>query len=244
LSSWRHSIAGLPPKLVAGFIYVAGVFGIGFAFLNLVPFRIASEVESDGVKLLGLFRARPNFEGFRLVAELGTCMQKGKRPRDWDESVIQKLLAYRKGAPEESGWNLYCYYFAMDRQDLARAREYLSTALAQYLGYSGLSRSALFLEGAYFEARHNANVAAAFGWLAEANQEQRVEEQTHCRAEAALLWARGRFEEGARRAEAGLKAIPLSRDLGGRQAEKEWLDELLSLCNKGMAVGHAKDHPH
>lgn len=235
MSGWRHSIVGLPPRFVAGFIYVAGVFGIGFAFLNLIPFRITTEVGSDGARLLSLLKTRPNAIGWRLVAELGISMQKGQRPRDWEPSVVRKLLACRKGAPEESGWNLYCYYYALDGRDLIRAGDYLSAALAQYMGYSGLSRSALFLEGAYFEARHNSNVAAAFGWLAEANQEERVEEQTHCRAEAALLWARGRYEEGARRAEAGLKAISLSRDIGGSQAEKEWLEELLSLCNQGIA---------
>lgn len=243
-SALRPSAVGLtflPPKFIAGFIYVAGVFGIGFAFLNLIPFRITAGFESDGARLLGLIMKRPSYEGIRLLSILGRSMVCGTRPRDWEGALIQKLLACRKGSPQEAGWNLYCYYYFLDKGEVKQAGACLVTALAQYQGYPSISRSALFLEGAYFEARHNSNIAAAFGWLEEANQEKRVEEQTHCRAEAALLWARGRFAEAASRAEDGLKAIPFSADLGGRQAEKDWLEELLSLCQASIAKDQKKE---
>ena len=160
-------------------------------------------------------------------------MSKGIRPRNWETIQVKRLQDSLTGDSTDAQANLYCYYHYLDCGQIEQAGQYLERALTNYTGYPAVSRNSLFLEGAYFQARYRSNVAAAFGCLAE-SKEGNAEEQTHCRAEAALLWARGRFAEAANRAEAGLKAIPNSRDLGGRLAEKEWLEELLQACQKSI----------
>jgi hypothetical protein len=220
-------------NLTSACLNVAALIGIALTLTTLIP-GSTSGFLSDGGQLLALLRGGARAQGNQMLALLGGTMASGTRPREWDPALIERLLAFRKGSPEESPWNLYCYYYALDGGQIERAGEYLELALTQHQGYPSISRDALFLEGAYFEARHHHNVPAAFGWLAESTQSH-IEEQTRCRAEAALLWARGRFAEAACRAEAGLRAIPQSHDLGGRIAEKEWLEELLQLCQKGIA---------
>lgn len=233
-SSWDEITANSvfsPKKPFTIYLNLAGLAGLALACATLTPMRTTG-FSTDGAHLWNLLKRSKRTEGNVLLAALSGNMQRGARPRDWDQDTVARLLACRDGSQEDSVGNLYGYYWALDSRRIDLAKEYLELALAQHHGYPTNSRSALFLEGAYFEARHNFNVAAAFGWLADANHEQRVEEQTHCRAEAALLWARGQHAEGAGRAEAGLKAIPLSADLGGRQAEQEWLEDLLNLCLK------------
>ncbi|HEV8061110.1 MAG TPA: hypothetical protein VGP68_14620 [Gemmataceae bacterium] len=170
-----------------------------------------------------------------MQAILAGCMVKGTRPREWDPTLIERLLALRKGLPEDSLWNLYCYYYAMDCGQIDRADQYLGLALSQREGYPIESRAALFLEGAYFDARFRSDLLAASFWHAK-SKEGHAEEQAHCRAEAAIFWAMGKLGEAVARAEAGLRAIPRSRDLGGRIAEQEWLEELFQLCRKGIAA--------
>jgi hypothetical protein len=131
------------------------------------------------------------------------------------------------------GCKLYGYFYARDTGQIEQAGEYLMLALAHP---EALPIATLCLEGAYFEALYRGNVARASAWL-ERSRQGTAEKQTRCRAEAAVLWAQGLHAEAATQAEAGLKAIPFSNDLGGRNAEKEWLQDLLNLCLKGMSEG-------
>ncbi len=224
-----------PQNLTSACLNVSAVIGIALALTTLIPGSTLGFL-SDGGQLLDLLRGGGRAEGNHLQAILAGSMAKGTRPRGWDPALIERLLALRKGSPEDSLWNLYCYYYAMDCGQIDRADQYLGLALSQREGYPIESRAALFLEGAYFDARFRSDLLAAAFWHAE-SKEGHAEEQAHCRAEAAIFWAMGKLAEAMARAEAGLRAIPQSRDLGGRIAEQEWLEELLQLCRKGIAGG-------
>ncbi len=65
-----------------------------------------------------------------MQAILAGSMVKGTRPRRWDPALIEPLLAQRKGLPEDSLWNLYGYYYAMDCGQIDRADQYLGLAFA------------------------------------------------------------------------------------------------------------------
>jgi hypothetical protein len=99
--------------------------------------------------------------------------------------------------------------------------------VSQLQGYQADFRPALQLEAAFFEARHRRNVVAARAWLERARAGH-AERYTRLRAEAAILWAEGRYAEAAAKAEAGLAAIPRSAAGGSAVLESEWLNSILA----------------
>ena len=217
-----------PKNLAAACFAASGVLAFAYGVPALVPVRHTGS-SSDGAKLIDLFLRKDQTERNAVLSMLAIQMSQGTRPRDWEQAFVNRLLRARTDAPDNAPTNLFAYYWALDCGKIQEAREFLQLALAQFEGYPIDSRAALFLEGAYFTARYEDDVPAAFGWLAE-SREGYAEEQTRCRAEAALLLARGQFAEAKSQAKAGLKAIPNSKDLGGRMAEKEWLEDLLRQC--------------
>ena len=225
-----------PQNMVATCLNTAGLLGVGFWSINMTPWK-SGGFSTDGAQFFDLLAGGGEPKRSPLLISLGASMSTGTRPRDWDRFVVERLLASRTGSPTDAQSNLYAYYWALDRREMHEAEEHLELALAQYEGYPLVSRSSLFLEGAYSAARYRSDVPAAFGWFAESEQGS-AEEQTRCRAEAALMWARGRFSEGAILAVQGLEAIPRSVDLGGRKAEQEWLEDLLRQCRGSSVTGH------
>ncbi len=217
-----------PKNLAAGCFSASGLLALGIAFFSLIPLRL-NGVTSDGAKLIDLFLRRDLTERNVVLSMLASQMGQGTRPRDWDQAMVDRLLAARTDAADNAPANLFAYYWAVDCGKIDEARQFLQLALSQFEGYPSDTRASLFLEGAYFAARHDSDVTAAFDWLAN-SREGYAEEQTRCRAEAALLLVRGKFAEARSQAEAGLKAIPNSKDLGGRMAEQEWLEDLLRQC--------------
>jgi hypothetical protein len=222
-----------PRSLATGCLNVAGLLGLLMACISLVPTRSAG-IGSDAYRLFALLASRPGAKRDILLAILYGTMLNGTRPRDWEPIIVERLLAAREGTQEDASSNLYAYYHALDSGRVEEGGQFLDLALAQRDGFPVASREALFLEGAYFEARHRRNVAAARAWLKQSKPGV-SEAQTWHRAEAAVLWADGHHADAAALAETGLQAIPHSRDLGGRLAEKEWLEDLVDACQKGMA---------
>src|SRR5262249_55294630 len=102
----------------------------------------------------------------------------------------------------------------------------LDLAVSQRQGCPAEFRPALLLEAAFFDARYRHDVPAARAWLEQA-QGGHAERPTRLRAEAAILWAEGRYAEAAVLAEAGLAAIPRSAPHGSAITESEWLNAIL-----------------
>ena len=81
------------------------------------------------------------------------------------------------------------------------------------------------MEAAFFDGRHRRDATRAQHWLKKVERGQ-LEEQTHLRAEAAVLLAEGRCLAAAEKVEAALTALPQSTDPGGALAEEDWLNDL------------------
>jgi hypothetical protein len=224
-----------PQNVGTGCLNIAGLFGLWTGCANLIPFT-RKGFPTDGQRLRELLSGGTRAERELLVAALWGSMVTGTRPRDWEPTIIERMLAYREGSTEDALANLYGYYYALDSDQLERADQYLTLALAQADALPVASQASFFVEGAYFEAFHHGNSERASTWL-ERSKHGPLEEQTRCRAEAAVLWAQGRYAEAASQAEAGLRAIPFSSDLGGRIAEKELLEQLLNSCLKAISEG-------
>jgi hypothetical protein len=203
-----------------------------------LPFRSRGP-RSDGAQLLDLLRGRPRAERRLVAVALVTAWQDGVRPRAWEAELVERLLALREGTEDDVGANICGYYYALDSGQSERAGRLLDWAVSQLQGYQADFRPALQLEAAFFEARHRRNVVAARAWLERARAGH-AERYTRLRAEAAILWAEGRYAEAAAKAEAGLAAIPRSAAGGSAVLESEWLNSILAE-SRGVQPGGTTD---
>jgi len=135
----------------------------------------------------------------------------GVRPRDWDAGLAA-LLEPPEGSREEY-LLLLAYYHTYDRGDIERARRLLDRAIA------------LLSEGSVF----NPTLIRA-----EAAYPFSLEEHTRRRAEAAVRFAEGRYAEAVAAAEAGIDAVPRSRDPGGAKAERDWLEAVRTASQRAL----------
>jgi hypothetical protein len=191
-----------------------------------LPFR-SRGLRSDGAQLLDLLRGRPRAERRLVAVTLVTAWQNGVRPRAWEAGFVERLLVLREGTEDDVGANVCGYYYALDSGQTERAGRLLDLAVSQLRGYQADFRPALLLEAAFFEARHRRNVVAARARLEQA-QSGPAERYTRLRAEAAILWAEGRYAEAAAKAEEGLATIPRSAALSNAVLESEWLNSILA----------------
>ncbi len=209
-------------------LFCFGLMNLLLFLVTVIPYRYAG-LDSDGAQLLDLLWGGTRTERKKRLLAFTAQSWSGVRPRDWDAANLQCLLELRSGLPEDALIDLLVYYQSLDRGDIALAGEYLSEGLKLAEQALEQLRPAFYLETAFFQAAYQENpeharqmYEQARGGLAEAH--------TRLRAEAAVLLAEGRIEEGCYKAREALRLAPLSSDRGSAQAEMDWLAALLQRC--------------
>src|SRR5262245_8166473 len=215
----------LPGNLLSSLLGFVGLLNLLLAFGTLTPGR-AGALDTDGKQLLEMLVGGKRAESRLLTLLLGSSSVAGVQPRNWDATRVARLLAVRDGSTADTGTNLLGYYHALDSGQVDRAGELLDLALAQRKGCLSLFRPDLLLEGAYYEGYHRKDAAAARLWLGRVRPGQ-GEPSTRLRAEAAVLFAEGRYAEALRQAEAALIAALQSVSFAG---EADWLCGFLAEC--------------
>jgi hypothetical protein len=217
----------------AYWLHFVASFHFFIAITSLIPMQ-EGQLATDGKQLLDYLRGETGLaESNRILSTLGTIMFSGTRPSAWNAEMVERMLALRDGSPNDISINFYAYYHALDHQQFAQAGTYLDQVVAQYEALAADVPAAILLEKAYFEAFHRGNVLAR-AWVALVAENAAVERHTRLRAEAAVLFVEGYFEEAGARAESALAEVPKSVDRGGSLAEAEWLQTLLTECQKHL----------
>ena len=225
-------IPWMPQTLTLGWVVMAGILNLMLGFHNLIPSN-AGGLMTDGGQLANLLRGDNSGTRSMYLLALAALSQKGVRPRDWDRSIIEEMLDFRDGSASDVSAALYAYYHALDSGLIDLAGRLLDQAVIDLNLYPAESRPAVLLEAIYFDAfyRGDARTAREALPLAEGGV---VEGQTRLRAEAAVLFAEGRYEEAVIKAKVGLELLPRSSDPGGALTEGEWLNSLCVECQKRM----------
>ena len=223
-SFWQRLM--LPRNAVSGWLQIAAITNLVILLATVVPGQTLGYL-SDGAQLIDLIWGGLTVKTRWLVARLASALLNGVRPRDWDQTCVQRLLAMRAGERSDSLTNLYGYYYFLDRGWLERAGELLDLALAQRSGCPYAVREGIFVEAAYYEGRYRKNAVVARRWF-DLLENGKSEEHTQLRAEAAVLFAEGKLEESATKSEAALQAAPRSKDPGGALAEADWIRGLFA----------------
>jgi peptidase M50-like protein len=200
-----------------------------YFLINVAPFE-SGAMRSDGGQLLAHWQDANLAERTFLVSTLQTEMRYGARPSAWDEAQVERMLELRDGSAQDFQPNVFAYLHALDTQRSATAGRYLDLALGDRHKTDPMISDAILLEKAYFEALHRQNTGARC-WLPLVQRDD-IEKNTHWRAEAAVLFVEGRYLEASVKAEAALAEVQNSIDLGASIAEAEWLQKLLTECQK------------
>jgi hypothetical protein len=143
--------------------------------------------------------------------------------------LLEAATSRPDGSAEDAAAAALAYSWALDRGDVDGAGAFLDRALAAQDQLPAASRPALFLEAAYFTARHREDAAGARAFLAQAKGSALIEPYTRRRSEAAVLLAEGDQEGARQRATEGLAALERSPDAPGTLVEADWLRDIRSL---------------
>lgn len=227
LAAWAYGALAVESSLsqLTFFAFLFGITNLAIFVTTMIPGK-TSGFDTDGAQLLDLWRGGHRAERRWLIVALSAVSIDGVRPRNWNPTQIERLLELREGQVEDVMTNLFGFYYALDRGEVARAGEHIDLCLQQADGFPEAVRPMLYAEAAYFTAHHRQDAVAARHLLQSASGGM-TEAHTRLRAEAAVLLAEGRFVESAEKARAGLAQAEKSWDKGGAAAEKEWLAELL-----------------
>ena len=224
----------------AGWLFIFAVLIFFSVVLTLVPLQIHG-VSNDGHQLFKLLRGGPDLEENLALSLLSTALIGGVRPRDLDPALLERALATTR--PQTAfGAHYLAYWRELDTGNASAAATHLDYVLANRKLALPPSRANFAIEAAYLVARHGNDPAAARAWL-ELGRDGIVPQENRCRAEAAVLLAEEQSAAAVAAAEDGLRHLEQSTDLGGAQAEREWLqsirnDRAFAYCCRPFGRNH------
>lgn len=164
---------------------------LGIGCIALVPGR-AHGYSTDGSQILRFMKETPEVEAEVALVALSTTSMAGKRPRDWDPSLVAQTLKVPADSPRGPLARLLAHTHALDRGDIEPARHHLVDALAHREHVMKMARPAILLAAAEFAALHDHDAASARRWFDEAGEGAMIGVHTRLFAEAAVLHAEGK----------------------------------------------------
>lgn len=226
LAALGLGLAALLRGWPAGLALGLGGASLMIALATLLPLR-SGGFYSDGARLLMLLRGGPAARRWAAAAALSSAYL-NNRPRDLSPALVARTAELSDGSLDSVGAALVRYAWALDRGDIAAAGAAIDVVAANVASYPAPLRPSLLLEAAYFAGRHRGDPAAARRLLDQARGGAMVETYTRRRAEAAVLLAEGRRDEGLAAARQGLDAIRRADQTPQVAFETELLADLLA----------------
>ncbi len=223
----------MPQTLTIGWVAMAGILNLFLGLNNLIPGKTGGFM-TDGGQLANLLRGGEPDPRLMYLVTLKTLSQNGVRARDWDRSIIEGMLEFRDGSSSDVSAAIYAYYHARDCGLIDLAGCLVDQAVIDLGLYPAEYQSAVLLEAIYYDAFYRGDARTAREAFSLAN-EGLAEEQTWLRAEAAVFFAEGRYEEAITLAKEGLDLIPRSIDPGGAISEADWLRDIVTECKRRMS---------
>lgn len=169
---------------------IAGALSFAIFLATAIPMR-AGGFLSDGMQFLELRRGGEAVEQRNLLVAAYAESLAGTRPRDRDDTLLQRALALSGHEPlrDVAVWWM-AYHAALDRRELDRAGEWIDRVAAGYEAYPSGFRQALACDVAYFAARYRGDLPTAREWSARAKGGM-VEAAARAMTEAAIALADG-----------------------------------------------------
>ena len=201
--------------------------------VNLWPFRSKKTgMMSDGGRIRMLRRGGMEADRWVALMVLMNASMAGRRPKEWDDQLIQPATALSDNSADEGQACLWAYLWALDRGTVDLAGEYLERL--ERLGEKlPLLKPFAAAEVAFFEAWHRDNLECARERLAHAYPGKN---EPRLRAETAIRLREGCWAEAKQCGEAALDALANAStwmDAGINVAKVEWIHCLLLEAERG-----------
>jgi hypothetical protein len=151
--------------------------------------------KSDGYRLLTLLRDGPEATQVKDAVLLTAASLQGVRPRDWDPSLVRRVL---DPAALQPGFASLAHQRAIDAGDDVDARRWLPRMLDDAAHLPRTLRPSVYLAAAIHKARLDGDAAEARAWLEAARGPSLFDVSTErVLAEAEILLAEGRVTDAA-----------------------------------------------
>lgn len=225
----HHTLPFTP--LLAEYLLTNALFAFGWISLvrgglNLLPFKLTSGHIIDGRQLLNLFQGGPAMHQHLGMLQLQGLIHAGVRPRDWDFTLVEQLLAHRSNGVLDCYAHIYAYNYFHDRNELEPLRFHINealdrrrtapVALQQYLLNQAVSIAALYTRDAE-QARY---------WLESAQQVKPFTKEEGLFAQAAVAYVEGRLSEAVVWLQAARKQMNEAFASGSSKYVAEQIDDL------------------
>jgi hypothetical protein len=229
LLTLQLNTANLFHYLLQALLVLSCALSFVVGIVALLPIR-AEGFTSDGGKLQILLGGGPaaTIETTMLHYFTATCA--GTRPAALDPKSLEHAIAIEGHFENKYYLHAMLYGHYLDAGLLEKAEEHLNayTVGAEEL-QKGL-RAMVFLEKAWFEARYYKRVELAKDFLKKEKPSPLISKALVLRAEAAIAYAEDDFTLAIEKCNQAIQELPKMMDKGGAIAEKEWLEELIVIC--------------
>lgn len=234
---------GAPQVVVSAELLMFSLLSLFMGSTNLLPRKLTATQSNDGHLLWRLWRREPALDRLLVVSALTGSSYAGLRPRDWDPSLLNRLLKTADGSAMDCNASTYAYlhHIDADRSDLARP--HLNHFLEQRTLLLPRHQQMICCEAAYFAVRYDRDVARAQQWLDCAQQAKSFEGTEGDFTQAVVAWALGQYKEAHdhfKRAEAG-PLVHDANDIGSYLLALDRFADLRARLAAGTAPVTAAD---
>ncbi|WP_304516704.1 M50 family metallopeptidase [Cecembia rubra] len=215
--------------LLESLLLISCILSFCIALVTLIPMH-SEGFTSDGGRIINLLRGGPSAQIESTLLNAIAQATSGIRPSliNPDPILVALNLPYESPLKPYLSGLLYNHY--QDVGELEKASWHLDQYLegAQYIpkGYV----ASLYLEKAWFEARHNKNISLAKDYSFREKAGVMVPKSQVLRVEAAIAMGEGNNSLAVKKINEAIKELPKLIDKGAAIAEKEWLEHMLEEC--------------
>jgi Zn-dependent protease len=197
------------------------------AFVNMLPLKSGGHL-SDGARIKMLLAGGAASERYCFLSALSGASRTGQRPREWDETWMQRINDLADGSFDDAAASHISFYWMLDRGEIDGAESTLQRLLAAAMVLPEAMHPVLHMEAAFFYAYYRHDLEKARSCLEKAGKSQPGRHyHMHARAEAAVLALEGHPKESGEKAASGLAHMEREKTRGpGWELDYEWLQAL------------------
>ncbi|HAI76957.1 MAG TPA: hypothetical protein DCM08_11990 [Microscillaceae bacterium] len=215
--------AANPWAYFAGSVFfINGWMSLGLFLVSALPYH-AGGFFSDGARILNMLSGGIKARREAIILSIISQSTSGIRPRDLSQSLLEEGLSVSEEWKVKPYIHYYLYLAALDKQDIATAAQHLDIYSDYVSEMPEAYRGTVYFENAFFKSYFLKDVAGAQDCLNKAKPCAIIPKHLIYKAEAALSWAQGHWEDASQKAALALAELPKSMDKGTAVAEQEWL---------------------
>jgi hypothetical protein len=221
----------LPASSIGDAFNVGGLISCGLGLLSMLPAR--RYYSSDGAKIWDLARSKKRGERQCALLALLADLNAGSRPRDWNASLINRILALQDGSGQDVSCYLFAFWWAKDSHDFEAAQQYLEAAIALQKICPPEVKSSIALDAAFFYSLIRGDSAAGRKWLDQCKKRLVTDRYFLLTSQAAVFLSEGKSSDAQRAASEAIAALPKAQFPGFAVAAKDWLEMIAAAAQQG-----------